>query len=109
MKKIVQYVGEYYRSSFSRPAFLLLCIFLAVSIAINYSTTFETRFVAQPAGSFTAFGKYTLFYLFPFAFAFALEIVFKKERTYLKSPVFWALLICGPILFASREVSLARL
>jgi hypothetical protein len=109
LRKIVEYVGGYYRSSFSPAAFLILCLFLAGSIAINYSVRFEANYIAQPPGSVFAFGKYVLFYLLAFGFAFALEVAFKKERAFLKSPLFWSLLLGAPVLFATRELGMGQI
>lgn len=123
MKKIVGYVGEFYRTSVSPGAFLLLCAFLAGAIAINFGTRFETRYVAVPPAILP---KYVLFYFTPFAVAVLLQRPFPKlplsalgrvncgerglggEGKYSESHL-WLLAVFAALMFGLREVDWSSL
>ena len=101
MKKIVGYVGEFYRTTVSPGAFLLLCAFLAGAIAINFGTRFETRYVAVgPA----ILPKYVLFYFVPFALAILLQRAFRKDGGLGGEGRLWLLAIFAALMFGLREV-----
>lgn len=104
MRKIAGYVVQYFKAEVPLGALVVVSLFLALSIAVNYSVAFETRFVQPPGGQFGSWPKYAAFYLTPFLLAFFAQGIAGKNLGFAVEPRFWGLALAACSLFALRQV-----
>jgi hypothetical protein len=77
-------------------------IMLGILVYFNYSHGLEKKYIAGDKAKFSQFTGYYLLYLFPFAAAFFLQLLFYRNCTYYRDPWFWVILFLAPAFFSFR-------
>ena len=104
MKKIIGYLKDYLSKEL-KPRFLVsIMLFLAGYTFIDYYYDYSAHLLTElghtPKYAFTQF----LTFLIPFTFGYLLYSLFYKDWSIWKKPLFWFLLIFGPLVFSLRSV-----
>jgi hypothetical protein len=109
VRKVVSYVERYYATAFDPLAFSIVVLALASAIAINYTSQFETVYVAVPRGSLLSVAKHALFYSVPFLLAFIAQFRLIQIGALLRNAHFWVLFFVAVVIFSSRELNYGKL
>lgn len=100
MSLILSYLQDYFRN-IDKWLLAFCACFAAVLIALNYRYGIETKWlysISSRLGKFAGFySVYAIAFFIPF-----LVLVFVKHRTAAGFPVFWALLLLAPAIFALK-------
>lgn len=91
MKKLLKQLLDYQKQYFHAGLYMSLLVFLAASVAVNYSLDFYDEHLIAGNPRWKQWLLVSLFYLFPFLFSCFLLLCFRNERTWLKSGRFWVL------------------
>lgn len=93
------YVKEYLSEDFYLKRYLLIAVFLAVTIAINFGFRFETNCI-EVKEFLPRFIRYIAFYSFAyFGGVFILKIAGSREK-YFSNPTYWLLSIIAMVILA---------
>jgi len=88
MKKIWKFLVHHVKEDFNTRAYLLIFIFLAVSVFVNYWLDFEDTYLETQKG-FTKFFVYFLFYGFAYFSALLILYFSRKGNTFFRKRNFW--------------------
>lgn len=102
MNQVIKYIKEFYEREVNVVYLLVILLMLGVLIYFNYWHGLEKRYVAGDKSRLPAYAGYYFLYLFPFAAAFFLQLLFYKDCSYFKNPWFWVILFLAPAFFAFR-------
>jgi hypothetical protein len=88
VKKIWTYLRNHLKEDFKLSHYVIIFLFLATCLALNYSFRFYSS-VLQPQTGITKFFYYFLFYAFAYSFALATFIITRKRQHILTRQDFW--------------------
>jgi hypothetical protein len=88
VKKIWSYVRNHLKEDFKLSYYVVIFLFLAVCLTINYQYHFYSN-VLQVQTGFTKFAYYFLFYAFAYTFAIGTFVIIKKRHDVLTKKNFW--------------------
>lgn len=94
-----QYTRNFIKADFVPLKYLLISVFLAVSIGVNYWVDFETNYIAV-SEFYSRFISYIAFYGFAYFGAVLLIKLTNKKAKFLKSSIFWSLSLVGLLIIS---------
>ncbi|MGB0402911.1 MAG: CPBP family intramembrane glutamic endopeptidase [Salibacteraceae bacterium] len=94
-----RYVSDFLKENYSRKTYLLVALFLAITITINYYLDFESVYIRRP-DFFARWVSYILFYGFAYFIALLLMKWAGEKLAFLKSTKFWLLSIFGLVIIS---------
>jgi hypothetical protein len=95
MKKILTYLREHIRADFHLATYILVAIFLAVTISLNYWLDFEDSIIDSYYGQPVYFLWYFLFYGVAYFGTVLIMSVDPANKLFLQSKLFWSLSLAG--------------
>ncbi len=102
MKKILRYLGEYYRSTWNWPFFFALVIFLSGMLYVNYGLGLTQDLIYRFHYRPVQFFLYVALLGGVFMTAFLLQGFFTGNWEFIRKPRFWALFGLAVCIFAYR-------
>jgi len=102
MKKIISYLRDYFREQCNYRYLVLLMLFLAACVAINFGYKSEDQWIMYDPSPVSRLLKYIGGYLFVFGGAYALQIVADPTDKRLRHGKLWLLVLFAVLLFALR-------
>ena len=106
MQKVLQlvspldrYVSDFLKENYSKKTYLLIALFLIVTIFINYYFDFESVYIKRP--EFTSrFISYIFFYGFAYFSGLLIMKMSGEKLPFLKSSKFWIITLLGTLIIA---------
>lgn len=95
------YIQAYYKSTFKKAYFILMCAMLSVILVLNYVHPTLMQIVHGTAWPLR-FGWFYFLYLIPFSAAYLLQAFYFGEKKFLKNKHFLSLLFLAPAFFSFR-------
>ncbi len=95
MKKLIRYLKDHLKEDFDPITYLVVILFLAITVTINYIYDFEDSVIDSYRGREIRFLWYFLFYFFAYFFVIFLYAFRRKSWTFLKNKKFLATSIAG--------------
>src|SRR5687768_7965421 len=95
MKKIITYLREHIRTDFHMATYILVAIFLVITIIFNYWLDFEDSIIDSYYGQPVYFLWYFLFYSFAYFGTVLLMSINPANKAFLQNKLFWVLSLAG--------------
>lgn len=95
MKKIIIYLREHIRTDFHLATYILVAIFLILTIAVNYWLDFEDKVIDSYYGQPVYFLWYFLFYTFAYFGTVLLMSIDPANKAFLRNKLFWIFSMSG--------------
>jgi membrane protease YdiL (CAAX protease family) len=102
MKKIIGYLCDYFKEQCNYRYLILLMVFLAGTIAINFGYKSEDEWIKFDPDDTSRLLKYLLGYTVVFGGAYALQIVADRSDKNLRNGRLWLLILFAVVLFSLR-------
>ena len=100
MKKIWKFLRQFIAEDFDWKLYLSIAIFLAISIAINYSINLENGIIDRYVGNPIRILYYFLLYAFGYFFTTIIVFAFNKQFHHFRSRRYWTITLLA-LLFLS--------
>ena len=94
-----KYISSFVKEDFVLLKYLLISIFLALTIGINYWLDFETNYVAV-SENYSRFIRYIAFYGFAYFGAVLIIWLVNKDSNFIKDSFFWKLSLIGLLIIS---------
>ena len=89
MKKFIDYFKDYFKTEKNLTVYIILAIFLCITITLNYIYDFENVVLDSFNGKVSGFFVHILFYGFAYYFTLFIIIRFEKNYEMLNNKKFW--------------------
>lgn len=100
MRKILPLIKNHVRQDFQFPYYLLIGLFLCISLIINYSIDLENDIIDRFSRKPIRILLYFTLYAFGYYTSCLLVSSFKKEREFWRSPAFWIFSLFGLLILS---------
>jgi len=95
LRLFYKYLKSFIKEDFNAGYYLLISIFIAVSIGINYSIDLEDSILDKLPTVLTRVLSFTVLYVFAYALVIFINKLFYPENNFLKNKVLWIKVLLG--------------